>query len=172
MKLVNTVLVVVMWGAFCYGQTNKLLTQSTDWGPSVNRVQLSLSMSNSVLTSNSTVYVRLEMKNVSRRVVGMAGRIIGDLAAPSVVPECTVKLIAASGERYTVTPERPLVYVDAPPVSIQNGTTNGWKVPLDIKGAIVPGDYTLRATQSCVFMDGTNHGHFELVSNVLKVQVK
>ena len=172
MKLLNTILITSMFAYLCQGQTNNLLNQSIDWGPSVNRVQMSVSMSNSVVAAGSIAHVALEMKNLSKRVVGMAGRINRDRLSPSLVPECTISLTAVSGERYTLTPERPVDYADVPPVSIQDGMTNMWKVPLDIKGLIVPGDYTLSATQSCFFMDGTNHDHFQLVSNVLKVQVK
>jgi hypothetical protein len=129
-------------------------------------------MSNLVVTANSTIYVTLGTKNLSRRAVGMAGRIVGNLAAPSLVPECKVSLNSGSGERYILTPERPAAYFGVPPVSAGGGETNLWKFPLDIKGVIAPGDYTLSATQRCFFMDSTNHAPFEIVSNVLKVQIK
>jgi hypothetical protein len=131
----------------------------TNWGESVQGVQLSITVTNSVFRVGSSAAVASVTKNSSTNVI------VVDIFAPTVVFD--LLLTSDTGKLYHVTTP---MKIRGPRqlVEIKPGEESAESIPMTFGENIEPGDYTLKATRHF-----SMHGKdFELVSNFLKVQLK
>lgn len=159
----------VLGATVCIAQTNDLQAYAK-WGTPVNGVQLSISLTNDVLTIDSTNTVFVHIKNVSTNMVYIAG----------IDPmHTTLFLTNSSGKSYKLTPDfiHSGRYISIPSnfyqytqrlnaAEIYDGT-----VPAVVGKNIELGNYELKAIQHFVIGDNKDNLH-ELESNVLKVRIK
>ena len=146
--------------------------EATDWGKSVQGVQLSITMTNNVFQAGSSTTVESVTKNSS------TNDIVVDTFAPTAVFDVLLK--NSAGKTYHVTTPTPII---GPShfVTIKPGEESAESIPVTFGktrfGDIVdPGDYTLRATRHFSsskedYIHGGD-GAFMLESNLIKVQIK
>ena len=136
----------------------------TNWGESVQGVQLAITVTNSVFQIGSQATVLSVTKNFSTEVVKV------DISAPTI--NFDVILTSSTGKLYHITTPTNIGY---PTIfrTINPGEERAESIPVTFGktrfgDTVEPGDYTLKATRH-FSMNGKD---FELVSNLLKVQVK
>ena len=136
----------------------------TNWGHSVQGVQMAITMTNSVFQVGAQAAVLSVTKNLSTEVVKV------DISAPTI--NFDVILTSSTGKLYHVTTPTAIGY---PTIfrTINPEEERSESIPVTFGktrfgDTVEPGDYTLKATRH-FSMNGKD---FELVSNLLKVQVK
>jgi hypothetical protein len=141
--------------------------EATNWGKSVQGVQLSIMMATNVFQVGSSTTVESVTKNSS------TNDIVVDIFAPTMVFD--VLLTNSAGKTYHVT--TPMM-IRGPRhfVTIKPGEESAESIPVTFGDIVEPGDYTLRATRhfSSSKEDYIHEveGAFTLESNLIKVQIK
>jgi hypothetical protein len=167
-KLLTIILTVILLANLCNAQPTN--SQSiTNWGESVNGVQLSVSLSTNILNVGSSSSVLYRVKNSSTNVIGWG--------VVNVYHGFDVFLTNSSGKVYFLTPQRN---TNATIISVSYsyyyrmgiGETYEYAVPINIDKEIEPGSYQLEAKQHFSIFKKRPMQIFELVSNPLEVQVK
>ena len=131
----------------------------TNWGNSVQGVQLAITMTNSVFQVGSSSTVESVTTNSSTNTITV------DISAPTM--NLGVFLTNDTGKSYHVTTPM-MIRGPRQLVKIKPGEESAESIPVTFGENIEPGDYTLKATRH-FSMNGKD---FELVSNLLKVQLK
>jgi hypothetical protein len=142
-------------------QTNGPQT-ATNWGESVQGVQMAITMTNSVVEAGPEIPLVAVIKNSSTNKVkfyetGMPG-------------DFYVALTGSAGERYDII-QLPITTHMQNLRAIYPGEQNVRTLPVSFGKNIRPGDYTLQAARGFYVGDGDD-GWIQLESNLLKVQVK
>ena len=162
-RTILTAICAVFFGVnVCMAQTNDPQT-ITNWGESVNGVQMSISLSNNVngvgwrtlsvnITNSSTNIISFDDRG------GLTVTLIGE-------PGKTYELIRPVNAYRSLTPMPPLYDLKPDKSWVKN-------ISLPFGLGIESGEYTLKATIHFTMHIGINGKGFELVSNSLKVQVK
>ena len=171
-------LLTLICTAGCISQSRKLPVDTTPWGPEEHGVRLSASMTNYVVTADSTIILSIKIKNSSRNVITLPAR---QMEVP-IVPDCTEELRNGSGKIYKLAHPIPFITMIIPPLQLKARETKEWKVPVDLKrdvgtAPIKPGDYALKVTQMFTWkpaIDFHSYSFFDLdlMSNPLKLQIQ
>ena len=145
---------------------------ATNWGKSVQGVQLSIVMATNVFQVGSSTTVEAVTTNSS------TNDIVVDIFAPTIVFD--VLLTNSAGKTYHVTTPMP---IRGPRhfVTIKPGEKSTESIPVTFGktrfgDSVEPGNYTLRATRHFSsskedYIHG-GEGAFSLESNLIKVQIK
>jgi hypothetical protein len=156
MKLINITLVLLT--GLC---TMKVLSQDTNqWGEPVSGVQLSISSSNSVLSTGSTMILQCRVRNFSTNDVFFT---LSDTRAMF-----EVSLISDSGKSYELNNPASQDATYNLPYKLTPGKTYESVLPLQVYKNIELGHYKLQATQNVRIQDERH----KLVSNLLNIQIK
>ena len=128
----------------------------TNTGGSIHGIQLSITLSNSVIAIGSTFSVSVTIQNSSTNVVKMVETGMSD--------DFVIILASSSGKDYRLTPDtskwpHTFRYI----TKINPGENHTWKIPEAVPKDIKNGSYTLKAS--------TAHVGFEIISNSLKIDV-
>jgi hypothetical protein len=156
--MLGTICLMVCWISACVGQTNSTETIS-NWGEDVQGVQLSITMTNTIIEIGSTITLVTVIKNTSTNSIQLA-----QIWQPA---DYDVLLKSGADKVYHLI-QQPLVIRMKTMLTMSPGEQNVRIIPATIGKNIEPGDYTVQATRS-FSMNGTS---FRLESNLLKVQVK
>jgi hypothetical protein len=167
-KLSMAVFAAVFFAKICTAQSSS--SQSvTNWGESVNGVQLSISLNTNVLIVGSSTTVQCWVKNSSTNIIGWG------------VTEATqgfvVFLTNSAGNLYRLTPEPD---TNSEIISVTYalfyrmgaGETHECSVPISISKEIKPGNYQIEAKQYFSIFRKRPRQEYELVSNLLEVKIK
>ena len=145
----------------CKAQTNNS-QKVTNWGESVQGVRMSITMTNKVVKTDSTISLEAVIKDYSTNAIA-----IEEIFMPGDF--FNVALISDTGEKYDLI--KPPIQVRAVTFkTINPGEQCVWSLPVTFGRNIKPGDYTLQATRWFWVKSTTNE--FKLESNSLKVQIK
>jgi len=165
-KSLSTIFSVFFLATACIAQSTNNL-----YGKSVQEVQLSISVSNSVIVVGSELVISAEIKNLSTNVIY--------LSESSPEMDFNVLLTSDSGKVYKLTPPA-VVFTRLLRTDLKPGESRDWIIHVGINKYfeppslvatdknIEPGDYILKATRHF----SKNNSIFELESNLLKVQIK
>jgi uncharacterized membrane protein len=128
------------------------------WGQSVEGVRLLITMTNTIVNAGKSNLIVAVIENSSTNAIRIAdtGGTMG----------FDILLTSSAGKSYHLSPK-----VDdfmRKTVTIKPGEQNSSAIPVTIGKNIEPGDYTLKATRFFYVKDD----HFQLESNVLRVQIK
>ena len=161
-KLFGAMCAVVFGAGICTAQSSGSQT-ITNWGESIQGVQLSIMITNSVLDTNSTITLVAVIKNSSKNAI--------DLPYTGQPADYDVILRNSSSRMYHLI-RMPVTSLNTT-VTVKPGEQDVRSIlvalgPISARGIIAPGDYTLQATRW--FTVETNE--FKLVSNSLKVRLK
>jgi hypothetical protein len=170
-----TVLLAIAFEEICAAQTN-IFQSVTNWGESVNGVQLSISLSNNILSAGSSSSVQCRIRNLSTNTIGWW------VVEPT--QGFNVFLTDSSGKIYRLTPlpitnsvTAHITYSFA--CKVEEGGTYGYQTPINIGKSIKFGNYQLKANQYFYQLEPKDYFHIvgkrqarELISNSLEVQVK
>jgi len=129
----------------------------TNWGESVQGVQLSITIATNVFPVGSSATVESIIKNSSTN----------DISLLMSAVNFNVLLTNNTGKSNNLIKPVVILYPRRF-VTIKPGEESDESIPVTFGDAVEPGDYTLEATRHFT-MNGKD---FELVSNLLKVQVK
>ncbi len=164
-KLLITVFASIFIVNICAAQSSSSQTV-TNWGASVEGVQLSISLTNNVLARDSSTTVQFKVRNTSTNLI------YWNVVNPT--QGFDVFLTNNVGDVYFLTPEQDtnsdiinIYYAMA--FKVKSGELRGGSVPIVIEKKIKPGKYQLEARQY-IYILGKRQSH-ELVSNILEVQV-
>jgi hypothetical protein len=148
---------------------------AADWGPGVQGVQLSISLTNNIFQVGSSATVESVTQNSS------TNDIVVDIFAPTVVFD--VVLTNSAGKSYHITtPMR--IRGPSQFVTIKPGDNSAESIPVTFGqtrfgDTVEPGEYTLLATRHFSFVthdlrpgDEAELADLKLESNVLKVRVR
>jgi hypothetical protein len=150
---------LAMLSAFCSrAQTTQSPISTVAWDRLTNQVHMSAYVNNDVFARGSTIQVRLRISDTSTNALVVLRREFGDIN----LPRLTIDLISDSGRTYNLTPVGRSVTLGVKSMGIASGTTNEWRVPVDITTNIPSGNYKLRLTQPVYFMFGDYNQLFEL----------
>jgi len=176
----KSLLMIILFTAGCIRQPRTLPTQDSQWGPIVKGVQLSASLSDTVVTPRSTIALSLKVKNCSKHIIAVPPNYL----VMHEAPECTVELRDGSGKIHTIDYRPMVITAVLLPISIHVGETKEWTVPVDLKRDVYdPGDYTLKVTQAfttdkmvdskgdCI-LRSYDQFNLRLLSNLLNFRIK
>lgn len=165
-KILMVMLAAALFANICKAQSNSSQLV-TNWGESVNGVQLSISLSNNILAADSSMMVQYRVKNSSTNTIGWG--------VVNATQGFAVFLMNSTGNNYRLTPEPDtnsevidLTYVLYR--KVKAGGSYAGSVPIVVGKEIKPGNYQLEAIQS--FFIGGKRPRHELVSNLLEVHIK
>jgi hypothetical protein len=161
-NLVILILTVVFSATIGRAQTNDSQTV-TNWGKSVRGVELSITLSNVVVTVGKPFALHCQIKNSSTNVVTMnyTGQPIYDFK---------VSLVSNSGKVYDLTPESkiPRALFLNTFIGINPNETYECNIPLQLGSNVPPGKYKFKVTREI----SIQKKWYTLVSNLLKEQVE
>ena len=146
----------------CMAQSNNSQI-ATNWGQSVQGVQLMITMTNRVFKIGSSSVVTSVTRNSSTNAITI------DISAPTA--DFDVLLISETGKLYHIT--TPLnIRVLSTPVMINPSEEKSESIPVTFGvtrfgDAVEPGDYTLKATRAF----SSSGGDFTVESNSIKVTI-
>jgi hypothetical protein len=137
--------------------------QATNWGNSVQGVQLSITMTNNVFQVGSSSAADSVITNSSTNAITV------DISAPTI--DFDVLLISDTGKLYDITTPLKIRELSIP-VMINPGEEKSESIPVTFGAtrfgnAVEPGDYTLKAKRTFSSSDGK----FTLESNSIKVTI-
>ena len=116
-------------------------------------------ITNAEVAAGINVQVLVRISNTSTNELGIVTREFGD----ATLPRLTIDLVSDSGQIFNLlNPDKGRRVLPWLPIPVYDGTTNEWKVPVDITTNIGSGNYKLRLTQPVYFMDGDYNQRFEL----------
>jgi hypothetical protein len=165
-KILMAMLAAALFANVCKAQSNS--SQSvTNWGESVNGVQLSISLSNNILAAGSSTTVHYRVKNSSTNTVGWG--------VVNATQGFAVFLTNSAGKIYRLTPapdtNSEVISVNYALVrKVKAGGSCEGSVPIVVGKEIKPGNCQLEAIQ--YFFIGGKRPRHELVSNLLEVHIK
>jgi hypothetical protein len=133
--------------------------EATNFGKSVQGVQLAITMTNSVFQVGSSSTVASVTTNSSTNTITV------DISAPTI--HFGVLLTNDTGKLYHVT-TRLDIREPGRLVTINPGEEQSESIPVTFGENIEPGDYTLKATRKFSSSDGED---FTLESNSIKVKI-
>jgi hypothetical protein len=159
MKATWALALVVIFGAnLCTAQSNGL-PATPKWGDSVQGVQLSITMTNSVFGIGTSTTVAAITKNSSSNEITI------EISFPTVA--FNILLTNDAGKSYRiVTPF--LIRGMRQFATLKPGEERIANIPVTFREDIEPGNYTLNASRHFTL----NNEEFSLVSNALKVQIQ
>jgi hypothetical protein len=162
-KLLGLMFAMVFLANFCKGQSDNSLS-ATNWGQSVNGVELSISLSNNVIPLGSTTRLQCRVKNSSTNFITWG--------VLSPAQGFTVSLTNNLGKAYRLTPDESkfTIISYSSTCEVEAGETYECSVPIVIGKNVEPGNYQLEANQHFLIR-GKRPSH-ELTSNLLDVQIK
>ncbi len=132
--------------------------QLTTWGMSVQGVQLSISITNSVITAGEETCIETIITNSSMNAI--------DLFMTGRRTDFDLFLTNGAGRGYSLTSD---FYLGSTFDEIVDKTNKfAEKIPLSVGTNVQPGDYMLLAYRRF----SSDDGHFRLESNPIKLQVR
>jgi hypothetical protein len=149
--------------------TGTLVEQSysqpiTSWGEKVLGAQLSIVMTNSVLSAGASTTIQCCIKNSSTNLISLTSPLM-------LLDDTHLFLINNLGTASELTPKQVFGSIIGGP-TIKAGETYQWDKPWEISTNIEAGTYRLQATRYIHTVNGTNYQGGKLVSNLLEVQIK
>jgi hypothetical protein len=136
---------------------------------SVKGVQLSINLTNNVITADSETIINVEITNASLKVIRMVET---DPLKDFNVVLISNQALPLKGEAtyltYQLTSDTSAHGYAKTLLEIGPGERRDWRIPVIISAGIQPGEYTLQATRRF----RSSGGDYELKSNFLKVQVQ
>jgi hypothetical protein len=141
-----------------------LSDSNTNWGIPVYGAQLSITLTNRIITPGTKTTVHCRVRNCSTNLI--------TLLCPLAPPAGTFLFLTNSSRLVrNLTPESADgSYLSAP--SVLPGQTYEWTVPLAIDRATPPGPYKLNATRRMfVSLNDTNNPGANLVSDTVELEV-
>ncbi len=138
----------------------------------LGQVHLSISASNNVAKTNSTMFVRCKLENFSTNIayIHSSGRPQND---------CRILLLDKSGKERNITPPDPNVpgkWVSVNHfVPIRPGVPHQWEVPVQFDGAIESAGYFLKielAVGIGPVVNGNRQVYGTIFSNPLRIEVQ
>jgi hypothetical protein len=158
-KLISILFYITTLGFFeGFGQSIASQAESR-WGESIQDIRLSITVTNSVVQSGSSGNVIAVITNASKSTI--------KLLFTGTPADFDLILKNADGKLYHLIPQN--VIESAIPINVDPGKCEITTLTVSFGKNIQPGDYILEATR--VFFNVKDE-HFELKSNILKVQVK
>jgi hypothetical protein len=158
MKKLELMLPTMISAVSCLAQTNQPAIPAPAWEHSTNQVHMTAYITNAVVAPGLDVQVLVRISNASTNELGVLRRDSGD----GELPRLRIELISESGQIYTLATGEATRPIGVMPTPQFAGTTNEWKVPVDITTNIASGNYKLRLTQLVFFMGGDCQRGFEL----------
>ncbi|MDR3576417.1 MAG: hypothetical protein P4L50_21320 [Anaerolineaceae bacterium] len=138
---------------------------STNWGKPLYGVQLSISLSNSVMTTGATNVLRCWINNASTNKID----IFRD--AVSFSPATSFLITNDSGKSFELIPA--ITYSSISAIHIKPGEVYEWSALAVVGKEVSPGDYELKGVQwMYIPLNETNNPGGDLISNALKVRVR
>ncbi len=168
MKRLELMLLTLTYAVSCLAQTNQPANSTTTWNHLTNQVHLSAYVSNNLVVAGSNIDVYVRISNASTNGLGVPRREFG---GDPYLPTLRIELISKSGQINVLATGEPAKVFGHGPVTLWGGTTNDWKVPVDITTNIASGNYKLRLTQIVCFMDRPTNQWFDLEAD-LQLKVK
>jgi len=172
MKTFSALLIIVYSTVACMAQsTNNFGTIIPNGSQSVNEVQLSVTVSNNVISVGSMFSIFVQMKNSSTNTIYMS--------ESSPEEDFSVFLISNSGNVYELTPT-PFRFTRLMRAKLNPGESRDWVIHVGVNRYfeppglvatnknIEPGDYTLQAMRHFSINDNV----FKLDSNSLNIQIR
>jgi len=163
-KLFSFVLMLFLFVGICKGQPNNLQSldvEATNVGANTKGVRLSVEITNSVMAVDSTVNLFVQITNASTNLIATG---VSDPGA-----DFKIYLNNKVGKIYKISREPSKnFYAPIPQIFIYPGKSHEWSIPVTVGQQVKPGVYELKVTKSF----SENGNYFELVSNLLKVQIK
>jgi len=139
-------------------QTNDSQT-ITNWGESVNGVQLSIALNTNVLVVGKSSVLHCRIKNTFSDIAYLVNEPAQDM---------DILLISDSGKKYELVRPYDGPYAGNVPHELKSNQTIECDMPLQLDKSIEPGSYSLKALVSMESLEGG----YQPVSNLLKVEVK
>lgn len=155
---------------FSNGVQPKAPAEATNWGPTIQGVRLSITMTNSVVELGTTNIVVAVITNFSTNFIELG--VYGGSGGTGTAFDFDPVLTNGDGKLYHLVPP--------PPNPLQERSHTGagmpmhpgeqcvWLLSVPFGKAIEPGDYMLQATRGFTL----NESHLKLESNLLKVRIK
>jgi len=131
----------------------------TTWGNSVQGIRLSLTMTNTVADTGSSIGIVAAIRNSSTNAISL-----GFTGTPT---DFDLVLAGGGGKLYHLIPPNDIDLATTVMI-ISPEQQRAWTISVTLEKNIKPGGYTLNAIRNFV----VKHEHFKLVSNSLKVQIK
>jgi hypothetical protein len=131
----------------CTAQTKSLSISTESWGAVTNGVQVSASITNSMVAAGAVLYFSITVKNGSTNTIVMGGN-----QSQHGVPYVEGELVNKSGERFRIRPKRVDPRYLEPSIYVGPQVTTNWNVRLPLIAFeengfvknIPSGDYTSR----------------------------
>lgn len=168
-NLFATILAFIVFVDFCSAQLSRLQTVA-NWGESINGVQLSATLSNSIIASGSAMMLQCLVKNSSTNLIAWLA--VNEAQGFSVI------LTNDIGKVYFLTPEPEKNNAEAAAnfyalsMKLKAGKESASSVPIKIDRKIEPGNYQLIAKVYFHVVGMKPMREYELTSNLLQIQVK
>ena len=126
----------------------------TNWGANVAGAQLSVVLTNNIISCNSTTTLLAAVKNVSTNDITLAD-------------DFTVSLVNAAGKEIIIK-RPPLLHLERIIKNVKSLEIYSWATPIKIPKGIDSGIYSLKATRKF----STKGKFYQLTSNFPKIQIK
>ncbi|HEY5298049.1 MAG TPA: hypothetical protein VIK59_08985 [Verrucomicrobiae bacterium] len=163
MKILGAVFIAILSLNVYSAQSNDNVLEFTNWGAPVCNVQLSVVVSNNVITIDSMTILHCCIKNSSTNIVQF-----GDTGAP--IYDSNVSLLDSSEKIFDLTPTNRFprsIYMNIS-VRINPEQTYEWKIPIHIQKDFEFGTYKLKVKR-IIWISGKR---YDLESNLQEVQIK
>jgi len=157
-KMLGTMCLIVFGTNLCVAQTTSQ-SDTNNWGNSIQGIQLSISMTNSVVETRSSIAVMAIIKNSSTNII-YSGE-LEDSADYDLI------LANDAGNKYHLIPRASWLHL-VKTLTLNPGEQDVRTIFATIGRNTETGDYTLQATRT-FNMVGVR---YKLESNLLKVQIK
>jgi hypothetical protein len=159
LRAMAALICVLVFGTnLCMPQSNTPGTL-TNWGPGVEGVRLSITMTNGFVERESTFWIVAAITNSSANIIS--------LNHISAAADYGVVVTDASGKSYNLRPR--LAGGSSGRLFVEPGMQSVLTIPVTLGKDIGPGDYTIKAARGFLLKDGR---FFIPESNPLKVRIK
>ncbi|HTR43385.1 MAG TPA: hypothetical protein VMH87_17370 [Pseudomonadales bacterium] len=153
-------------------QANEFQIQTNnDWGSPVSGVQMSITVSNTIISTGSGFIINIVIRNSSTNII--------KLGESSPEKDFTAILTDKSGRLYQLTRNDPF-FTRLLRMDLKSGESHNWILGVETdkyyessgfiatNSDIPQGNYTLSVTRNF----SVSNGRFKLESNVLKIQIR